>query len=136
MWDNNAFDTNKLHFLEYGIQHGKIDVPEFFVLGAIIRYDIESSLILNSNINDKLIKAEFTINIITDKNENNQKLAKASFHIYYIFKVDNFEELTIILENGKISQQGTHASLSEQDGLYRRIVTIQSQMIEGGEEDE
>lgn len=42
----------------------------------------------------------------------------------------------IILENGKISQQGTHASLSEQDGLYRRIVTIQSQMIEGGEEDE
>lgn len=42
----------------------------------------------------------------------------------------------IILENGKISQQGTHASLSEQDGLYRRIVTLQSQMIEGGEEDE
>lgn len=42
----------------------------------------------------------------------------------------------IILENGKISQQGTHATLSETDGLYRRIVTIQSQMIEGGEENE
>lgn len=42
----------------------------------------------------------------------------------------------IILENGKISQQGTHAELCETDGLYRRIVTIQSQMIEGGEENE
>ena len=42
----------------------------------------------------------------------------------------------IILENGKISQQGTHDSLCQEEGLYRRIVTIQSQMIEGGEEDE
>lgn len=42
----------------------------------------------------------------------------------------------IILENGKISQQGTHTELCEIDGLYRRIVTIQSQMIEGGEENE
>jgi ATP-binding cassette, subfamily B, bacterial len=42
----------------------------------------------------------------------------------------------IVLENGRISQQGTHASLCEEEGLYRRIVTIQSQMIEGDEENE
>lgn len=42
----------------------------------------------------------------------------------------------IVLENGKISQQGTHETLCKEEGLYRRIVTIQSQMIEGGEENE
>jgi len=42
----------------------------------------------------------------------------------------------IVLENGRISQQGTHASLCEEEGLYRRIVMIQSQMIEGDEEHE
>ena len=44
-------------------------------------------------------------------------------------------DLILVLEQGRITQAGTHAQLLEQDGLYRRIVEIQTaRMNEGGEE--
>ena len=42
----------------------------------------------------------------------------------------------VVLQNGCVTQQGTHNELIEQEGLYKRIVDIQSQMILGGETDE
>lgn len=39
----------------------------------------------------------------------------------------------IVLQDGKITQQGTHEELSHSEGLYRRIVEIQNAMMEGGE---
>ena len=44
-------------------------------------------------------------------------------------------DLILVLEQGRITQAGTHGQLLEQDGLYRRIVEIQTaRMNEGGEE--
>jgi ATP-binding cassette, subfamily B, bacterial len=42
----------------------------------------------------------------------------------------------IVLNEGRIEQQGTHAQLLMQEGLYKRIAEIQSAMVSGGEEDE
>ncbi|MEA5049061.1 MAG: ABC transporter ATP-binding protein [Eubacteriales bacterium] len=39
----------------------------------------------------------------------------------------------LVLENGRITQQGTHAELVRQEGLYRRIAEIQDALSEGGE---
>jgi ATP-binding cassette subfamily B protein len=38
----------------------------------------------------------------------------------------------LVLEEGRITQQGTHAQLIRQQGLYRRIAKIQDAMFEGG----
>ena len=44
-------------------------------------------------------------------------------------------DLILVLEQGRITQAGTHDQLLEQDGLYRRIVEIQTaRMNEGGAE--
>ena len=44
-------------------------------------------------------------------------------------------DLILVLEQGRITQAGTHAQLLEEEGLYRRIVEIQTaRMNEGGEE--
>lgn len=42
----------------------------------------------------------------------------------------------IVLEDGVITEQGTHEELIHEPGLYRRINDIQSQMIEAGDNDE
>lgn len=39
----------------------------------------------------------------------------------------------VVLQEGEITQIGTHASLSQEEGLYQRIVEIQNAMIEGGD---
>ncbi|TFG83380.1 MAG: ABC transporter ATP-binding protein, partial [Erysipelotrichales bacterium] len=41
----------------------------------------------------------------------------------------------VVLQDGEISQIGTHASLSREEGLYQRIVEIQNAMIEGGDDE-
>ena len=44
-------------------------------------------------------------------------------------------DLILVLEQGRITQAGTHDQLLEEEGLYRRIVEIQTaRMNEGGEE--
>lgn len=35
-------------------------------------------------------------------------------------------DLILVMENGRIAQQGTHSQLIEQDGLYRRVYRIQA----------
>jgi len=35
----------------------------------------------------------------------------------------------VILDNGKISQIGTHETLIREDGLYKRIFEIQTRMV-------
>jgi len=39
----------------------------------------------------------------------------------------------LVLENGRVTQQGTHEQLLKQGGLYRRIAEIQDAVPEGGE---
>jgi ATP-binding cassette subfamily B protein len=41
----------------------------------------------------------------------------------------------IVLQEGQVTQIGTHASLSLEEGLYKRIVEIQNAMIEGGDDE-
>ena len=42
----------------------------------------------------------------------------------------------IVLENKKISQEGTHDELLQQEGLYKRIYEIQSSIKKEGEYNE
>ena len=58
-----------------------------------------------------------------------------SHRITTLCEADNI----LVLEHGKLVQQGTHEQLLKQDGLYRRIAHIQNMLEdelkqEGGEE--
>ena len=38
----------------------------------------------------------------------------------------------LVLDGGRLVQEGTHGELMAQDGLYRRIADIQDMQAEGG----
>ena len=42
-------------------------------------------------------------------------------------------DVILVLEGGRIVQRGTHAQLAAQEGLYRRICTIQNELDEATE---
>ena len=42
-------------------------------------------------------------------------------------------DLILVLENGKITQKGTHSELINQEGLYKRICEIQNKNEDGSE---
>ncbi len=42
-------------------------------------------------------------------------------------------DLILVLENGSVIQQGSHAELSAQDGLYRRICVIQNELADSAQ---
>ena len=44
-------------------------------------------------------------------------------------------DLILVMENGHITQRGTHAQLAACDGLYRRICTIQNELDESAPEE-
>ena len=44
-------------------------------------------------------------------------------------------DVIIVLQDGRVAQQGTHAELIEQEGLYKRIYMIQSALEEELSED-
>jgi ATP-binding cassette subfamily B protein len=39
-----------------------------------------------------------------------------------------------VLENGRITEQGTHAELIENNGLYSKVYKLQSKLDSDGEE--
>ena len=43
-------------------------------------------------------------------------------------------DFIVVLENGRIVQQGTHEELLQEEGLYRRIAIIQTQLLDEEEE--
>jgi len=42
--------------------------------------------------------------------------------------MDRMDEI-LVLESGRIVQRGTHQSLLEKNGLYKRMLEVQNQML-------
>ena len=57
------------------------------------------------------------------KNENEHKTVIIISHRIATVKD---ADIIIVLEKGKITEQGTHRELIQRDGLYKRIYDIQS----------
>ncbi|MBC7412694.1 MAG: hypothetical protein H7331_09620 [Bacteroidia bacterium] len=96
MLDNTKFDPEKIELLEVKIIKGQIDTPEEFIIEKGTDQTIENSLQLGFNIEEKLIRAEFTIQLKTDSKGANEHEAEGSFHFVFIYKVANLEELATV----------------------------------------
>ncbi len=90
---NGKFEPGKVSIIDIKFIKGQIDSPESFSLDAIKEYKIENTLQLAFNLSEKLAKSEYKVDIETISQNSGNNEAKGSFHLIFIFRVDNLEEL-------------------------------------------
>lgn len=95
MLDNKLFDAEKLSIVEFKLLKGQVEASENFVVENTKDYKIDNHLELAFNLDEKLAKADFIVDITANSKESREE-AKANFHFVYFFKVDNLNELAII----------------------------------------
>ncbi|WP_298350399.1 hypothetical protein [Runella sp.] len=93
MLDKKPFDPEKLSMIEFKLIKGQIDTPEEFDIEKIEGHQVENSLKLGFNLEDKLIKADFTADVKTDSKGENEEEARGIFHLVFIYRVENLEML-------------------------------------------
>ncbi len=95
MSDKPLFDPEKLSIIEFKLINGQVDTPEEFITEKVERYELENSLQLAFNLEEKLVKVDYRIDILSDSKGGNAKEASARFHFVYIYKVENLKELAV-----------------------------------------
>ena len=99
MLDKSVFDPEKITLIEFKMIKGQIDTPENFDNSKVIGHQLDNSLQLGFNLEDKLAKADFTISIKTDSKGENEDEATGNFHLIFIYRIENLEELAKPLKN-------------------------------------
>jgi hypothetical protein len=103
MQDKNIFDPEKIAIEDFKMIKGQVDAPENFDISKVVGHELENALQLGFNLKDKLAKADFTITIKTDSRGGNDTEAKGSFHLIFIFQIENLEELVIPEKNKRLN---------------------------------
>lgn len=94
MSDNtNIFDPEKISIIEFKMVKSQVDVPEEFDISNVKGHYLDNSLQLGFNLAEKLVKADFTIEIKTESEGKNAKEATGNFHLVFIYRVENLIEL-------------------------------------------
>ena len=92
----NILHPEKIEIVDFKIIKGQINSPFDFenkkVEGHIFNVDFE----LGFNLEDKLARADFSVNVETKSNGDTIEEAVGNFSFVYVFYVDNIEELTTV----------------------------------------
>lgn len=99
MPDKSVFDPEKITLIEFKMIKGQIDTPENFDNSKVIGHQLDNSLQLGFNLEDKLAKADFTISIKTDSKGENEDESTGNFHLIFIYRIENLEELAKPVKN-------------------------------------
>ena len=99
----NILQPKKIEIIDFKIIKGQINSPFNFseenVEGHAFNVDFE----LGFNLEDKLIKADFSVNVETKSDKEDIEEAIGNFSFVYIYYVDNLEELTTLEKDETIT---------------------------------
>jgi len=90
---NTSFDPEKIKIVEFKMVKAQIDEPEVFESEDVEGHLLDNSLQFGFNLEEKLVKADFTIEIKTKSKGQNTSEVSGNFHLLYIYHVENLNEL-------------------------------------------
>ena len=103
MQDKNIFDPEKITLIDFKMIKGQVDTPENFDISKVVGHQLDNSLQLGFNLDDKLAKADFTVSVKTDSKGENESEASGNFHLIFIYRIENLEELATSEKNKRLS---------------------------------
>ncbi len=95
-----GLDVGKLEILDFKIIKGSIESPFEFQTDKVEGHKFEVKFDMGFNLMDKLVKAEFEMEVVT-QSSSEQEEAKGYFCFAYMFGVENLEELALPDERKK-----------------------------------
>lgn len=103
MQDKNVFDPEKIALTDFKMIKGQVDTPENFDISKVVGHQLDNSLQLGFNLDDKLAKANFTVSVKTNSNGENETEATGNFHLIFIYRIENLEELATPEKNKRLN---------------------------------
>ena len=103
MQDKNIFDPEKISLIDFKMIKGQVDTPENFDISKVVGHQLDNSLQLGFNLDDKLAKADFTVSVKTDSKGENEVEATGNFHLIFIYRIENLEELATPEQNKRLN---------------------------------
>lgn len=90
----NLLQPEKIEIVDFKIIKGQINSPFDFDITNVNGHHFDVHFELGFNVPDKLIKADFSVNVETKSSKEDTEEAIGAFSFVYVFHVDNIEELT------------------------------------------
>lgn len=90
----NILQPDKIEIVDFKIIKGQINSPFDFENGKVDGHTFNLDFELGFNLTDKLVKADFSVNVETKSTGEDIEEAIGAFSFVYVFYVDNIEELT------------------------------------------
>ena len=91
--NNSAFNPEALEMADFRLVKGSIESPFDFDPEQVDGHKFELGFDLSFNMEDKLTKADFQVQIGTNSKGENIEEAQGSFQFAFIFHVKNLEDL-------------------------------------------
>lgn len=92
----NILQPKKIEIVDFKIIKGQINSPFNFNEENVAGHNFNVDFELGFNLEDKLIKADFSVNVETKSDDENIEEAIGNFSFVYIYYVDNIDELTTL----------------------------------------
>jgi len=102
MQDKNNFDPEKIALIDFKMIKGQADTPEIFDTNKVIGHKLDNTLQLGFNLEEKLAKATFKVSVMTDSKGGNECEASGNFHLIFIYRIENLEELASPEKNKRL----------------------------------
>lgn len=92
----NTLQPDKIEIVDFKIIKGQINSPFDFEIAKVEGHTFNVDFELGFNLADKLVKADFSVNVETKSSIEDIEEAIGNFSFVYVFYVDNIEELTTL----------------------------------------
>ena len=86
---------DKIRIVDFKMVKGAVESPFEFDQSKIEGHSFQVSYDMGFNFEDKFVKADFEVEIITESKNNQGGEAKGIFHFVFVYHIDNLEELVI-----------------------------------------